>query len=78
MKKRIRIFGRNTITLPTPLTIPSARSAFNGPSGITPFNQPENQPIIISSHCIGNLPNSNVEKNIINITMKKIGNPNSL
>ena len=74
-KYRIKMFGRKTITPPTPPTIPSTSISFNGPSDILLRIK---SPICSTSHSIpimGYSPSTNVPSNIKYINRKKIGYP---
>ena len=74
-KYKIKIFGKKTITAPTPPIIPSISKSLNGPSAILLRNK---SPICSTSHSIpiiGYSPMTNVPSNIRYIKRKKIGNP---
>ncbi len=74
-KKRIRILGRNIMTLPTPSIIPCMIRFLNDPSIMDASSHPESKLIPESSQSIGYCPNSKVEKNMTNIKKRKIGYP---
>ncbi len=58
--KRIRMFGRNTITPPTPPIMPSMISDLRGPGGIRFSVDDESSATPCCSSRIGDSPNANV------------------
>ena len=74
----MRIFGRKTITLPTPLIIPSTNMSFNGPLGIRPFIERLIHATPASIQFMGYSPKVKVVKKVSQIKKMKIGNPKSL
>ncbi len=74
----IRIFGKKTITLPTPPIIPFTTRSLRGPSLIRELTAPLISVTKDSIHSCGYAPNENVALNIIHMSSKKIGNPNTL
>ena len=76
-KKSINIFGKKTITPPTPPITPSTTKSFNGPAGIMPSIAEDSQLTPNSIQCIGYAPTSKVAQKMANIISKNIGKPNS-
>ena len=77
-KKRIRMLGKNTMTLPTPAITPSKSNSLIRDSGRMLSTTPENPPITASIHCMGYSPRVKVDWNIIQINKIKMGNPTNL
>src|SRR5574344_1993638 len=74
----MRILGRNTMTPPTPPTMPSTTKSLSTPLGNVVFSSSENQPTSESIHPIGYLPNEKVHSNMIPTKKRKIGKPRYL
>ena len=74
----INIFGKNTMTPPTPPMIPLATRSLMGPSGMVLWTKLESAstPALIQS--IGNCPSENVSQKMKNIMSKNSGYPNIL
>ena len=72
------MLGRNTITPPTPPTIPSTTMSFSTPSGMTRWSAVLSHATALSIQSIGYCPTTNVAQNIRNIMAKKIGKPMNL
>ena len=75
---RIRMLGKNTITLPTPPMMPFTTRSFKAPSLISPLTVSPMKLTSISIHACGYAPNEKVVLNIIHIRSRKIGKPNTL
>ena len=79
MKKyRMRICGRNTITLPTPAMAPSTMSERSEPSAMWLSTKLPSHATPVSIQSIGYCPSENVVWNITNSNRKKMGKPTYL
>ena len=77
-KKRISIWGRKTITPPTPLMTPSTSRSRSDPSGMASETHSPSHSTPLSIHPIGISPNEKVIWNIAHISSRKIGKPHIL
>ena len=74
----IKIFGKKTITPPTPPMIPSTKRSFSGPSLIVLRMKSPMTPTNHSIHPIGYSPTRKVTSNMIHMKRIKMGKPNIL
>ena len=74
----ISIFGRNTITLPTPPIIPLTTRSLRAPSLIMPLTVSPMNATRLSIHSCGYAPKENVVLNMSHIRNRNIGNPKTL
>ena len=74
-KKRIRICGRKTMTLPTPFMMPSVSKSRNEPSAIIPLIQSPRAATPASIQSIGYCPTVKVVQKVSHIRKRKIGIP---
>lgn len=69
------MFGRKTMTPPTPLMIPPTSNSRREPSGIRPVTQSPSHCTPASIHSAGMPPSENVVWKVIHISSRKMGSP---